>query len=422
MPQNNSMYSSANGNPGTDQLDLLGFVEAIVSNRWMIIRNLIATVILVTLVSFVLPRKYTATAVLMPPQDKDRSYMENVLAEVSMPGLSLPSSSSSSSEIMVEILKSRSVNERVLKQFFKTKRDSLPLYKILGTRSVDLGLIKISKKVSFSSSKQGMITINAEMKNKNLAADVANAYVEALDKINNEKNVSKAKNSRIYIEAQLKETEQRLREVNQKLAQFQQQHKAVSLEEQMKSAIEQAGEVKGQIIAKQVQLGVMLQAMKAENPLVIRVQQELSQLQQQYKTLQYGNGLEQKPDSEFYLPFAQVPEVGLQLAELMREEKVQETVWELLNQQYYQAKIQEARDTPTVQALDQAVPPVYPSWPKKKLLVAVCGMLSIIFSIFWIFCQKYLAKLDANPKEKERLVRIAQELGGDIKRIKRLGK
>lgn len=349
----------------------------------------------------------------MPPQEMEKMSMSALLTDVNVPGLALPAATASTSEIMVEILKSRSVNEQVLKRKFACKNDSLPLYKCLKSPSLAKALIKMSRTARFSVSKQGIISIAVELNNRKLAADVANAYVEELDRINQEKSVSRAKNSRIYIESQLRETNNKLKTATKELAVFQQQNKAVSLEEQMRASIQQAGELKGQIIAKEVQIGVMLQTMKPQNPLVVRAQKELDELNRRYKELQYGEATLEEPEGEFYLPFTDVPEVGLKLAELTREVKVQETVWELLNQQYYQAKIEEARNTPTVQVLDYAEPPVIPSSPKKKVLVIVFGLLSILLTILWEFTLHFYENLKKYPAEKERLDSIFSEFKKD---------
>ena len=118
------------------------------------------------------------------------------------------------------------------------------------------------------------------------------------------------------------------------------------------------------------------------------------------------------------MPFTDVPELGLLLADLLRKVKIQETVWTLLNQQYYQAKIQEAQDTPTVQVLDSAVPPIFRSSPNRTLLVMIFGVLSILLSIIWGFGKEYLLKLDKRPEEKEKLKSITDELQKDLKKFK----
>ncbi len=408
--------------PKYQTINLLDFFTIIIKWRWMIIRNTFITVVVVAIISLLLPQKFTAVSTLMPPQEQTTNALEGVLSEVVVPGLPLPSTRSAS-EIMVEILKSRSVGERVLGASFPYKDKNIPLYKILKYKSVSEGLLKIKKRIRFSSMQNGIITVSAEMGNRQLAAEVANAYVNALDKVNQEKSVSRAKNSRIYIESQLRETEHKLSAATRKLADFQQEHKAVSLEAQMTAAIEQAGALKGQIIAKEVELGVMMKTMKKGNPLVVRTQMEINELNNRYKELQFGNGSETDANSEFYVPFANVPEIGLQLAELTREAKVQETVWQLLNQQFYQTKIKEAQDTPTVQVLDAAVPPLKKSFPKRGLLVIIFGMLAFVTSLLWVFAKEYLITLDNKPADKERIDYIGNQLKNDLGQIKkRFGK
>ncbi len=400
------------------EIHLLDYVLVIVKARKILIKNFFITVVAVIILSYLLPNKYLAQTTLMPPQEQEKFSMTSVLSDVSVPGISLPSQASSA-EILLEILKSRTVSKRVLNRYYKYKSDSLQLYKILGFSNIDKALLNVNKFAGFTVSKQGIISVSAELSTPQLAADVANAFVKELDLVNQGKSVSRAKNSRVYIESQLEETKIKLHQATKKLAEFQQKYKAVSLEEQTRASIEQAGELKGQIIAKEVQLGVMRQTMKPENPLIVRAEKELEELYANYNDLQYpaASGGDNR---EFYLPFSEVPEVGLQLAELMRDVKVQQTVWELLNQQFYQAKIEEARDTPTVQVLDEAVPPVIKSAPKRKLLVIVFGLLSIIFTGFYIFIKEYMGGLSNRPQEKQQLDRILSEFKNDWLRIKNI--
>jgi len=394
------------------EIDLFPVFMAVLAARWIILRNFVIVVILVAAATFVLPKKYTAVATLMPPQDEGKVGMSAMLADVSVPGLSLPSTASSA-DILVEMLKSRSVGERVLQRQFSSSGDSLALYRILKMPSVDIGVLRMRKIARFLLSKQGVISIVVELGNARLAADVANAYVEELDWVNQEKSVSRAKNSRLYIESQLERTQKDLSAATRRLAEFQQKNKAVSLENQMQSSIQQAGELKGQIIAKQVEIGVMQQSMKAQNPLVIRAQSELNELKRRYAELQFGDADVATDNADFYLPFAEVPEVALQLAELVRNVKVQETVWQLLNQQFYQAKIEEARNTPTVQLLDRATPPPFPSSPNKKAYVIVFGLLSIVLTKIWVLLTFYWDRLKQTPEKQARLEHLLQELGKD---------
>jgi tyrosine-protein kinase Etk/Wzc len=76
---------------------------------------------------------------------------------------------------------------------------------------------------------------------------------------------------------------------------------------------------------------------------------------------------------------------------------VQETVYTLLTQQLEQAKIAEARDTPTVQTLDQAVPADRKSKPKIKLNIAIAGITSLLVGLLLAFFLEYLAGVKQSP-------------------------
>lgn len=413
MPQNSEGNLS---NQKSNEVDLLDYIAILVKYRWMILRNFGVVVGIMIIISLLIPNEYTAVTTLMPPQEQEKFSVPSVLSDVSLPGLSIPMGTTSS-DILVQILSSRTVNERILKKEFTYEKNNRPLFEILDYDSVEVGLLDIADYTSFSANDEGIIKVSVTMRGRQLAADVANAYTQELDRVNQEKSVSRAKNSRIYIETQLNETAEDLKLAAEELATFQQNNKAVFLEEQMKSYIEQAAELKGQIIAKEIEIGTMKQTMKTENPLILKAEQELEQLRRPYEEMLYGNFSSDNNNSD-QLPFTDVPEVGLRLAELTRELKVQETVWTLLNQQYYQEKIEEARNTPTVQVLDVATPPIRKSWPKRSILVLISGLFSFIISVFWAFGKEYFVRIDKHVDDKNRIDIMVLEIKRDIVKFK----
>ena len=88
-----------------------------------------------------------------------------------------------------------------------------------------------------------------------------------------------------------------------------------------------------------------------------------------------------------------VPSLALEYGRLMRDLKVQETLFSLLTSQYEQAKLAEAHDTPTVQVLDPAVPDYEKSRPSIRLNVTIAGVLSLFVGIFPAFFLEYLERL-----------------------------
>jgi uncharacterized protein involved in exopolysaccharide biosynthesis len=406
-----------NFDSSTDEIDLLYYFNVIIKRRRLILRNTIIAGVAIAVLSFLLPSTYTATTTLLPPDEGGQQGLRGLLANTPISLLPLPGIPATSSEIFVEILKSRSVAEGVLGRKYKFKNKTLDLYEIWDLESKEQATSRLHKRTKILSNEQGIIQVSVELRNPELAAQVANAFVDELDRVNQEKSFSKAKNSRVYIEQQLKETEINLKKASEALAEFQSKYKAVALEEQTKVAIEKAGEIKGTIMVKEVQLEVARQTMKPDNPMVIRLQKELDELKKQYEHIQFGNAVPYQEQKDYFIPFSDVPEVGRQLAELLREVKVQETVWQLLNQQYYTAKIQEARDTPTVQILDEAVPPEKRTSPKRKLLVLVGSFLTFFFSIFWAFVLEYVEKVKEKEEEYKKFNHIAGALRDDYQQI-----
>lgn len=406
MTQNNS-----------EEIDVLDYLNVVVKRRRMIVRNSLIAALFMAVLSFILPKTYTATTTLLPPEDGDQDGLRSLLLNSPISLYNIPGMSATSSDIFVEILKSRSVAEQVLAKKYEYKEKNQDLFEIWDIENHQAAIKKLHQNSNIYASEQGIINISVDMHEPELAANVANAFTEALDKVNRGKSFSRAKNSRIYIDEQLKQTEARLKKASNSLADFQTQYKAVDLQAQTKVAIERAGEIKGTIMAKEVELEVALQTLKRDNPIIHRLQKELDELKIQFEHLQFGNSIPYDQQKDYFIPFANVPEVAAQLAELLREVKVQETVWQLLNQQYYSAKIQEARDTPTVQVLDEAVAPEKRTSPKRGLLVMVATFLTFVFSVFWAFALEYGEKI-RNKNEFQKISQMLEELKQDYIHLK----
>ena len=140
------------------------------------------------------------------------------------------------------------------------------------------------------------------------------------------------------------------------LRDFQTKNKAVAVEAQSKVMIEAAAMLQGQITGYEVQLEVMGAYLSPENPDLTRVRSSIEELKKQLSLLEFGKDGKGMMPGRLHPAMITVPDLALQYGRLFRELKVQETLYALLTSQYEQAKIAEARDTPTVQVLDPPVP------------------------------------------------------------------
>jgi len=377
-------------------------------NKWrVLIVSLIVTVGFYG-ISFLMPTYYESRTTILPAAKSGSALNLNALQPV-LPLLGIPQTNDQS-ELFLQILRSRTVRERILQRFHLKER--------WGISSTEKALKRLAAQTSMTNTREGMIILAFECRDPELAAKVARAYVQELDRVNQEKNTSQAHFARLYIESQLKTTEKELQEASQRLADFRLKHKAVDLPEQLKAAIEQAAQLKGQIIAKEVRLGVLQKTMKPDNPRIRELRTEIAELNRQYELLQFGGDQPLTARREFYITFREAPEVGLKLAELTREVKIKEAVYELLNQQFYQAKIEEAKNTPTVQVLDEAQVPERRSRPR-RLLFALTGLLvGLVGSIGRVLWDTYREGLqEQRPEEYARWHEFWDLVQNDVKRL-----
>lgn len=403
-----------------NQIYLWEYLQVLLKNRKFILRNCIVVFFLSIIISLVLPKKYTATATLLPPEQSSNTNMLGAFPSGLVSNLNILNTNSTA-DIFVQILLSRSVQQAVLDRKYTVDSETFNLFEYFDVEKLENGLKQLTDITTITASQEGIISISVELGSPQLAADVANAYVAELDSVNQAKSTSQAKNSRVYIENQLELTKNRLARADKSLAEFMQNEKAVSLEAQTQTAIEESGALKGRIIAKEVELAMKRMVRREDHAEIQALLAELDELRKQYAKMQYGSEEPKEEEkSEFYIPLVKVPDVSLRLAEQMREVKVQETVFELLNQQYYQAKIQEAKDTPTVQVLDEAIPPNFKSKPKRKLIVLLATGMIFILSIFQAFFSEYLAQLSAVEENKNQMNAVKNTLSGDWRRIKKI--
>ncbi len=364
-------------------------LNTIIFHRNRILKvTIIATIILFLVLFFVYPVTYKSDISVMPPENNNETgSLSTLLSGQDFSSILGGGLSSANSQLYVEMLKSRTaalyvVNKYHLEKYYGTDNKYKAAEKLQDNLEIELtkeGIIKLN--VEVSTSLLPFITSDKDSV-KQLAADLSNTYVEALDKMNREKLSSQAKRARQYIEEQLVKTKSQLDSVENKLAVFQQENKAISLPEQVNAAIEAAAGLKTEIIKTEVQLGLLQSNLREDNQTLVALRTKLVQLREQYDKMAMGS-------QDYLVAFKDVPELGKELASLLRDVKIQNEVYLLLQQQYYKEKIQENRDIPTIQVLDEAIPPQKKSAPKTVFSTIAGGIfVFLLMSLIVVLNEK----------------------------------
>src|SRR5436853_3743348 len=379
-----------------DEVNLLDYWRVLVKRRWLIGGLFTASVLTAMAVSLLTPKIYESTASLLPSLDSKEggglAGLGTLLAATGTSGpaqglgITLPGTPATPTDLFVAMLKSRIMADEVIRKF--NLMDHYEAKTMHDARKVLEGDTKITV------TKEKVIKITVETESPPLAADIANYYVANLDRLNRTLNVSKAGQNRAFIERRLAETQVNLAKAEETLKEFQTQNKTVAVEAQSSAMIQDAAQIQAQITAQEVQLQVMSGYLSPDNPELSRVRSSIEELKKQLYMLESGKGGKgMLPGDRLHPAMVTVPGLALDYGRLLRELKVQETLYALLTSQLEQAKLSEARDTPTVQVLDRAIPAEKKSKPRILLNTIIAGVLALFVGIFLAFFLEYLDRM-----------------------------
>lgn len=386
--------------PESDKVNIYSYLTVLVSYRRFIFLNLIAVCLIVAIISFLLPSWYSATTLILPPGGDALSLglasslmgsASGLATSLSLPFMATPS------DIVAAILNSRAVGQAVV--------EKENLMEVFGTSSMENALRQLFSHTSISVTPEGLVSLSYEDRDRVRAAEVANRFIREADRINRQTSSSQAKSARMFIEERLAQTKTELNRAEDSLRGFQEENKTILLNDQMKAAIDKAAELKAQMVSSEIELNVLSQTFSSSHPRIKSLRSEVNEIKRQLEILEMGDKTgDQKGKTLLDVPFAEVPALSLRLARLIREVKIQESIFELLTQQYEQYKIQETKDTPTVQVLDEAVPPERRAKPRRMLLVILSGVLSVFASLVFVFGLEYFKRSkQRDPEAIEKL-------------------
>ncbi|MEO0130235.1 MAG: GNVR domain-containing protein [candidate division WOR-3 bacterium] len=380
----------------------MGYLLILFRGRKFIFWNVFIITLFSLILSFILPRKYKATGQILPPPDEPTIYSLSTVLPGSSPTQRLMLRSWNISDILVAILKSRTIGEYVINNtkfsnFYKFKR-------------LEDALNFLNKITKVSQSEEMVIKISVEVKDRNLACDMVNTYIYALDNFLKESMMSRGKYLRIFLENQLKKVEKELAQARESLKVFQERHNLPELEEGLKSVLDAYAQLKSQLIVKEAELEMVRDISSPDNPYYQDLIVEVKKFREKLREMEKGDGLGGFGPG-FGTPFEQLPAVASEYIKRYQEWKLKGEIYLLLQQQYEQAKLTEAKDTPTITILDYAKIPERPSFPKKKILVLIGFFFSLIFSILIIFTREYI---NSNKALKDFLSEAATTLKREL--------
>ena len=382
------------------------FLRLLWDHRRLLLRVAGYAVIASTLIAFLIPPRYESTARLMPPDGRSGSSglalaaaaMSGVAGGLSgLGGVASELGLKSNSDLFVGVLQSRTVQDKLIQQF--------DLKKLYRDRRMEDARKDLASHTDIAvDRKSQIISVSVTDDNPQRAAAMGEAYVQELNRLIADLSTSSARRERIFLEGRLQAVSADLEAAEKDFSQFASKNTAIDVKEQGKAMVEAAATLQGRLIAAQSELEGLRQIYTDNNVRVRSVRARIDELKHQLEKIG-GKGEDasapsgQQADS-LYPSIRKLPLLGVTYADLYRRTMVQEAVFETLTKEYELARVQEAKEIPTVKVLDPPNIPDKKSFPPRLLIMFLGTTLGLATATTWVFGKKIWEQTDsADPRK-----------------------
>lgn len=310
--------------------------------------------VLAAAISLLLPNWFTAESTILPPSESSDTFglMGALIENTTLSRLGL-FSSTTPSDIYVEILKSRTLREALIRDF--------DLARHYETKGLDRTLKELGDHVRVSVAAVGVVTVRVEDRDPERAASMANHLVDDLDRFNRESMNTRAKRTREFLEKRLVEARASMQQAESTLTAYERRNKVVASTEA--AAVGAMADVISQKLGLEVRYSYMSSYSRPGSPALRQLEAEIGAMDRE---------------------LVKLPSLKQEGSRLSLDAEIQRRVFTLLTAQYEDMRVQETRDTPTLTVLDRARRPELKSRPRRTILVLSATAVAAALGLAWV--------------------------------------
>lgn len=373
-------------------------------------RRLLARVAAISLVlslaiAFTIPKRYKATARIMPPEQQGLGAM--MLATLAGRGGGLGAlgalagdfySGHSTTALFTGLLRSGTVSGHLINRF-----DLMYVYR--KRYHIDAAKRLARNTVITEDKKSGILTIEVQDTDPNRAREIAQAYLDELNKLVTQTTTSAAHRERLFIEQRLASVQKELDRAQMDLSEFSSRNTTIDLKEQTRALVDVGARLQGELLVQQSGLQSLKQIYGDSNLRVRESEARIATLQHELINMAGSSvqdtardGTSSTDTVDLYPRLRQLPRLAVPYADLYRRVKVQEAIYELLTQQFELARIEEAKDIPIVSIIDAPSVPEKKFFPPRLLLTLALTLFVTAATALLILARAAWTEMDAaNP-------------------------
>ncbi|MHB8066484.1 MAG: Wzz/FepE/Etk N-terminal domain-containing protein [Desulfobaccales bacterium] len=393
-----------------DEVHLLDYLILVAKHSRMIIYASAMVTILVYLYLFITPNKFTATVCILPPQ-QNMTLSAKILDSLgggATPGRGAASigpggmaasllGTRSSADMYIGMLNGNTILDRIIERFNLRKSDKGKSHsKIL----LEDARKELSKRTIILSTRAGFISIEVIDKVPNIAADIANAFIEELDRFLQDLAVKEAKERLSLMEKERLLASQNLSRAEETLRNFRETNGVIQIETQARVMLDYIARLRADIDSKEVQSQVLKKQATPFNYEMVRLETEIKGLKEKLCTAE--SQVDLTSSSDVCIPSGRTPALGLTYIRLSREVKFQENLYQLYTQMVEMARLDMVRNVSVVSVVYAALPPERRS--NKRLFPAItAGAITFFMMVFLVFGREYYRNAFQSEEEMTRL-------------------
>jgi uncharacterized protein involved in exopolysaccharide biosynthesis len=382
--------------------------------RRTLVRVTVVSLVVSLGIAFVIPKRYKAVTSIMPPDQQGSGAM--LLAALAGRSGGLGSLGSLAGGLFAghptaalyeNLLESGTVSSHLIDRFH--------LQQVYHTRYRFSTAKHLARLTTITDDKKsGVITIAVQDTDPVRARDLAQGYLDELNNLLTRTSTSSARQERIFIESRLHSVGVDLEQAQLALGEFSSKNSTIDIREQTRGLVDAGARVQGELLVEQAGLQSLRQIYGDGNLRVRETEARIASLQRDLEKMTGSSaplasgdaGVDHaapdaKDNGELYPPLRQLPRLAVPYADLYRRVRVQETVFELLTQQYEMARIEEAKNVPAVTVIDPPGVPERKSFPPRLLLTLLLSFLSFAAAATLILMREGWSKVDPRDPRKK---------------------
>jgi len=382
-------------------------------------KNVVIVAVASVIIALLLPKWYSSEATIL----SSGAGRFNILSSISPIPISDFGLSSISEDIntFIAILNSRSVKEYMVKKFDLVNR--------YDEKDLEFAMVAFEDKMELEVTEEGTLKISVIDKKPEIAKAMVVELLTKLDSVNQQLGMDKGRFNREFLEQRLNETKTDLAIAEIRLKDFQEKTGIIDIVSQISAQYEAYGQiyiqemqVYGQLYNQEmiaytelyslkaqteIQLNVSKVTLNPNNPAVKRYEIMLNEQEKQlnlitssldkqlldiilgFEKIEGKNLINELEHLPTMINFDNFPALGMENARLIRELTIQNTLLELLLPQYETARLEESKNIPTLQVIDEPKVAINKTKPIRSLIVIASVIMAFLLSIVYIYLDYY---------------------------------